>query len=108
MSETNINYIYLIRCSNNSLYGGYTNDMEKRYQDHLDGNGAKYTKAFKPLALAVSWKVHGNKSDAMKLEYFLKKQSKADKELFCINPELFLNLAKAEFEKITLEFYKAI
>ena len=38
-------YVYILRCKDNSLYTGITNNLEKRYQDHCEKKGAKYTKS---------------------------------------------------------------
>ena len=42
-------YTYIILTEKNTLYCGYTDDVEKRFQAHLDGRGAKYTRANKPI-----------------------------------------------------------
>lgn len=44
-------FVYLIECRGGSLYTGITNDVEARYQAHVDGRGAKYTRAFPPRRL---------------------------------------------------------
>lgn len=64
-------YVYILETENNSLYCGYTDDVEKRYQEHLSGNGAKYTKAFKPIKIVYQQKFR-TKSEAMKEEYRIK------------------------------------
>jgi len=72
-------YTYLLLTENNTYYCGYTDDMEKRYKKHLDGTGAKYTKANKPLKVAYL-AVFNTKSEAMKEEYRIKKLSRTEKE----------------------------
>ena len=47
--ETQENYVYLLRCSDGSLYTGWTNDFEKRFAAHSSGKGAKYTRGRGPL-----------------------------------------------------------
>jgi putative endonuclease len=69
MSEKHFVYILLTR--NNTLYCGYTDDVEKRFLAHLEGKGAKYTKANKPLKI-VYQKEFESKSDALKEEYRIK------------------------------------
>ena len=64
-------YVYLILTENNTLYCGYTDNVEKRFSQHLAGIGAKYTKANKPLKL-VWQKQFDTKSEAMKEEYRIK------------------------------------
>ena len=45
-------YTYLLLTQNNTYYCGYTDDIERRYKNHLSGLGAKYTKANKPQKIA--------------------------------------------------------
>ena len=67
--------VYLIRCSDDSLYCGITNYLEKRIATHNKGKGAKYTRPRLPVVLmAVS--VSMSKSLALKLEYKVKQQAK--------------------------------
>jgi putative endonuclease len=72
-------YVYILLCSDNSLYTGSTNDVEKRFKDHLAGRGARYTKSHKPIKI-VYRKKFTTKSDALKREAEIKKWSKAKKE----------------------------
>lgn len=74
-------YIYVIRCSDNSLYTGYTNDVNRRFRLHEEGKGAKYTRGRAPLKLEY---VEGyeTKSEALKAEYAFKKLTKHQKERF--------------------------
>lgn len=74
-----MNYAYLVRCSDNSLYAGWTNDIEKRIKAHNNGTGAKYTKPRRPVTL-VYLEVFDTKSGAMKREAELKKLSHRQKE----------------------------
>ena len=71
-------YTYLLLTENNTLYCGYTNDLEKRFQKHLSGKGAKYTKAHKPIKIVYS-KEFDNKSDAMREEARIKKLTHEEK-----------------------------
>lgn len=72
-------YIYLIRCNNNSLYTGITTDVERRFNEHCLGKGAKYLRGKGPLKLVLQNEV-GSKSEAAKLEYYIKKLPKLKKE----------------------------
>ena len=74
-----MNYAYLVRCSDNSLYAGWTNDIEKRLKSHNDGTGAKYTKSRRPVMLAYLEEFE-TKSEAMKREAALKKMTHKHKE----------------------------
>ena len=72
-------YVYILLTENNTYYCGYTDDIEKRFKAHLDGKGAKYTRANKPVKI-IWQKCFDNKNDAMKEEYRIKKLSRAEKE----------------------------
>ena len=74
-----MNYAYLVRCSDNSLYAGWTNNIEKRIEAHNNGTGAKYTKPRRPVTLAY-FETFETKSEAMKREAALKKMSHKQKE----------------------------
>ncbi len=75
-------YTYILRCDDNSLYTGITTDLERRFKQHQGkvAGGAKYTKSRMPIKYEMAWQSE-NKSLASKLEYRIKKLSKADKEL---------------------------
>lgn len=64
-------YCYILKCADDSLYTGYTDDLEKRLAKHNAGEGAKYTKNRRPCEL-VYQEEFDNKSDAMKREYYIK------------------------------------
>ena len=78
-----MNYTYILRCRDNSLYTGWTNDLTKRVEMHNAGKGAKYTKARLPVEL-VYYEEHETKEDAMRREYAIKQLSKAEKEKLII------------------------
>lgn len=79
--KTNKHYTYILRCSDGTLYTGYTNNLKKRVRDHNSGKGAKYTKTRRPVQL-VYYEVYENKTDAMSREWHIKHDlTKADKEL---------------------------
>ena len=63
--------VYLLRCSNNALYCGVTNNLQRRVHQHNAGKGAKYTKVFGPVSL-VAWKSGFSKKEALKVEDFIK------------------------------------
>lgn len=72
-------YTYLIRCLDNSLYCGYTTDIDRRISEHKNGIGSKYVSAKGFLRVEIVFKLE-DKSSAMKLENFIKKLSKKKKE----------------------------
>ena len=72
--------VYFVRCNDNSLYCGITNNLEKRIKTHNEGKGAKYTKNRLPVKLVYSKEVE-NRSITSKIECQLKKLTKKDKEI---------------------------
>ena len=81
-------WVYILLCENDCYYTGYTADLEKRYAAHIDGIASKYTRSFKPIRIAQSWKITGEKSLAMKIEKHIKKLSRIQKEKLIANPNL--------------------
>ena len=61
-----MNYVYILLCSDGTLYTGWTNDLEKRIKTHNDGKGAKYTKTRRPVTL-VYYEVYQEKREALKV-----------------------------------------
>lgn len=74
-----MNYTYIVRCSDETYYTGWTNDLEKRIQSHNAGKGAKYTKVRRPVEL-VYYEEFATKEEAMKREYAIKQLKKCKKE----------------------------
>lgn len=80
-------WVYMLYCENNTLYTGYTNDLLKRYQSHVNGTGrCKYTRSFKPLYIAQCWEITGDKSLAMKVERYIKALPKKEKTQIIASP----------------------
>ncbi|CAV25794.1 GIY-YIG nuclease family protein [Vibrio sp. 10N.222.54.F12] len=82
MSESDKNadwVVYLIRNRHNALYCGVTNNLERRFEQHQTGKGAKALKGKGPLKLVWSIGV-GSKSEALKTEYAIKQLPKSRKE----------------------------
>ena len=74
-----MNYTYMVRCADKSLYTGWTTDLQRRVKTHNSGKGAKYTKPRLPVEL-VYWEVFDTKEEALKREAAIKKLSKKRKE----------------------------
>ena len=72
-------YVYMVRCRDNSLYTGSTNDLSRRIQVHNSGKGAKYTKSRLPVTLVYQEECP-DKSTALKRECEIKRLTKAKKE----------------------------
>lgn len=73
-----MNYVYIIECSDGSLYTGWTVDIEKRLQLHNCGKGAKYTKSRCPVTLRYL-EEHPVKHDALRREWEIKRLTRAKK-----------------------------
>lgn len=75
-----MNYTYMVRCADGSLYTGWTNCLEKRLKAHNESrSGAKYTKAKRPVTLAY-YEGFATKEEAMKREYQIKKLTRKQKD----------------------------
>ena len=73
-----MNYTYIVRCSDGSLYTGWTNDLEKRIRAHNDGKGAKYTKYRRPVILEY-YEEFQTKEEAMRREWEIKQMNREEK-----------------------------
>ena len=75
-----MHYIYLVRCSDDSLYCGWTTDLKRRidsHNGHIPG-GAKYTRGRRPVTLVYSESFH-QKQEAQRREYAIKRMTKTKK-----------------------------
>tara|TARA_B100000745_G_scaffold242943_1_gene165240 strand:- start:11449 stop:11694 length:246 start_codon:yes stop_codon:yes gene_type:complete len=71
--------VYILKCADNTLYTGYTIDVERRVSEHNSEKiGAKYTKARRPVELVYTEEFEF-KGDAMRREIELKKLTRAEK-----------------------------
>lgn len=73
-----MNYVYIVECNDNTLYTGWTNNLEKRIKAHNDGKGAKYTQGRRPVRL-VYFEEFETKQEALKREWFIKHLSRKEK-----------------------------
>ena len=73
-----MNYTYMVRCRDGSLYTGWTNCLDKRLACHNAGKGAKYTKTRLPVEL-VYYETFEKKAEAMRREWQIKKMSRKEK-----------------------------
>ncbi|MEF8829186.1 MAG: GIY-YIG nuclease family protein [Haloarcula sp.] len=72
-------HVYVLRCSDNTFYTGYTTDVERRVREHDAGDGAKYTRGRTPVEL-VHVESFDSQSEAMSREYDIKQYTRAEKE----------------------------
>ena len=78
-----MNYAYILKCADGTLYTGWTNDLEKRLKTHNEGKGSKYTRARLPVTL-VYFEKFDTPKEAMSREYQIKQLTRAQKlKLIC-------------------------
>jgi len=73
--------LYLLECAGERLYAGITNDLAARFQAHIDGRGARFTRAFPPVRIVAASELP-SRSEALKAEYALKQQPRSNKLRF--------------------------
>lgn len=71
-------FVYLIECSDGSVYTGIATDVQARYEKHVTGKGARYTRARKPVSLLASFEV-ADRSSALRAEYRVKQLTAGEK-----------------------------
>ena len=76
---TGDHHVYVLECSDETLYTGYTTDVERRVAEHDAGEGAKYTRGRTPVEL-VHVETYETQSAAMSREYEIKQLSRSRKE----------------------------
>ncbi len=82
-----MNYTYILKCRDGSLYTGWTTDLERRLKEHNSGKGAKYTKSRRPVVLAY-YETFDTKEEAMKREYAIKQLKRKDKLMLLESREI--------------------
>lgn len=73
-------FVYILECADNTLYTGYTNDIDRRLQAHNSGRGAKYTKTRLPVRLAY-YESFDSKQEAMSREWHIKHDMTREEKL---------------------------
>ena len=99
-------YTYIIKCENDTLYTGIAKDVAKRFDEHVSGSkkGAKYTRANKAVSVEAVWSSI-DRSDASKLEAFIKKLTRSQKLELIAQPDL---LKDKYGEKISWSDYEFV
>lgn len=92
-------YTYILRCYDNSLYTGITNNLQRRMEEHFHKTKrcAKYTYRHNAYKLEVAW-ISNSRSLASRLEYYIKRLSKKDKELLILDSDKFSSLLADKIE----------
>lgn len=75
-------YVYLIECTDGSVYTGIAVDVERRYAQHVAGKGARYTRSRPPVRLLGRFE-YPDRSSASRAEYAIKQLSAARKRALC-------------------------
>jgi len=70
--------VYILKCKDNTLYTGYTNNLKQRLAKHHEGKGAKYTRGRGPFEV-VFVETYETKQTAMKKEYEIKQLTRTQK-----------------------------
>ena len=97
-------YIYMLRCSDNSLYTGITTDPARRMQEHFSASAqcAKYTRSHPPQKLEALWSCDG-RAAASRLEYRIKTLTKKQKEILAADGDLLIFADKLDIEEYVSE-----
>ena len=81
-------WVYILLCDNGNYYTGYTNNLLRRYFQHLTGKGnCKYTRSFRPLKIAQAWIIFEDQGIALKVENFVKRRNKKIKTVLVKDPD---------------------
>ena len=73
-----MNYTYIVKCCDNTLYTGWTTDLDRRIEAHNSGKGAKYTRSRRPVELIYAERFD-TKQGAMRREWEIKQLSREEK-----------------------------
>ncbi len=74
-------FLYVLECSDSTLYAGYTTDLDRRLRQHNEGKGAKYTRGRVPVK-CIHQEEYKTKREAMQAEYAFKQLSRTNKERY--------------------------
>ncbi len=75
-----MNFVYILKCSDNTLYTGWTNNLIKRLKSHNSGKGAKYTRVRLPVEI-LYFEAYETSKEAMQREYHIKKHLSREEKL---------------------------
>ena len=76
--ENKMNYVYILKCADDTLYCGWTTDPDARLKAHNSGRGAKYTRSRTPVEM-VYLEEFENKHEALSREWHIKRMSREEK-----------------------------
>ena len=100
-------FVYMLRCAGNRIYTGYAVDVDARFEQHVSGKGAKFTKAFPPQCILRKFELPSHEQ-ALRLEARIKMLPRERKELLAagdesIEAELLAGLGETLGEKSARE-----
>jgi putative endonuclease len=100
MKRANWFWIYMIECDNGALYTGYTNNLARRYRQHLDGTAnVRYTRSYKPVRLAQCWRLFDTVGTALKVESLIKRAGIAVKRRLLDDPGALPAIVAARLDR---------
>ncbi|MBE5774003.1 MAG: GNAT family N-acetyltransferase [Clostridiales bacterium] len=97
-----MNYVYILRCADDTLYCGWTTDLNKRLAVHNSGHGAKYTRSRRPVEL-IYVEQYEDRHDALNREWHIKRMNREEKiKLLGIEYRDTHDFSKEELERLFL------
>lgn len=94
-------FVYILRCSDATLYTGIARDVRARLDAHAAGRGARYTRGRGPFELCATRRCESH-GDALRLEYAIKQLSRSAKEQL-IGPRQLARFARGLCKKVPTE-----
>ncbi len=99
MKKASCFWIYILELENGNYYTGYTNNLVRRYRQHVTGKeSARYTKSFRPIGIAQCWRLFDTVGSAIRVEALIKKRSRLEKENMVKNPVLLKKLVQKRLD----------
>lgn len=93
MKEPGHWFVYMLECENGSFYTGSTDDIARRFDEHLRGTAkAKYTRSFRPVRIARCWRLAGTRGDAQRVERAVQRLDRKEKEGLIADPDLIRDI----------------
>jgi putative endonuclease len=99
-------FVYIVRCADDTLYCGITNDLDARMTAHSTGKGAKYTRARGPVSLAFARRCR-DKRLALRIEYQIKQLPRAKKDALVAEPSRIESIARRAQRDLRATVYSA-
>jgi putative endonuclease len=91
-------FLYLIECADGSVYTGIAVDVQARFEKHLSGTGARYTRSRKPLQVLASFEM-ADRSSASRAEYWVKRLPAVEKRALAAGARTIESVVPAVVEE---------